>query len=242
MSYNVAIAKHFESRFRTSSRLDITGSSNVKVFIAFLSFDGTEYMYIKNFTSHPIDISQRIYIGSKSLATVVSSSDIEFIKNADFRLMAFKVMPECSYNFETSESIMGLMEHKNITDSELVIINYTDFTPLKHELQTSDLYDYMYKVDITQYINHFVNDGKNVTIKYRSSFNTLIEATILDNWLYLNDVRIFEKYMNKLEHTIKYFSDAPYQREWDTMAKELNVLLQACDYNTLKNIKDGLKK
>lgn len=242
MTYNVAIANHFESRFRTSSKLEITGSTTTKVFVAFLTFEGNEYMYIKNYTSHPIDISGQIFISSKNLVSVVEDSEINFFKNeANYRLMSFKVMAGYSYDFETNETISQLMNYEKLTNSELSIIDYTDFKPLKHQLQISDLYEYMYKVDITQYINHFSICETGVLIKYKTSCNTLLEATIIDNWLYMNDARSFEKYMSKLDHTLKYYSDIAYQREWDTMARELNGILQACDYDALKKIMSGIK-
>lgn len=242
MTYNVAIANHFESRFRTSSKIDITGSTTTKVFIAFLKFEGNDYMYIKNYTSYPIDISGQIFIGSKNLVSVVDDSEIDFFKNeANFSLMSFKVMAGCTYDFETSESISQLMDYEKLTNSEVSIVDYTDFKPLKHQLQISDLYEYMYKVDITQYINHFSKCDGGVIIKYKTSCNTLLEATIIDDWLYMNDARSFEKYMSKLDHTLKYNSDMSYQREWDTMARELNGLLQACDYDALKKIMSGIK-
>lgn len=238
MNHSKAIANHFKSKIRTLSTFELTGITNPKVFIAFCSFASKKYMYIKNYTSKPIMIGSD-YMGGKSLCCEVSDFKVDMIKSSVIQVAKSASIPDfVDCLTRTNYSFVDFIE---VDQSQLSIVDDYVLRPKTYKLSYSDDENYLYKYYIDEYTRHFTTTEENVLISYGVSSNTLIAAKVIDNHLYFSDAVLFERYMDKLIHHMKYTSDNGYKNSCDNTIFDIKGLLPTIDNDKLQLILKMMK-
>lgn len=241
MDYSRAIANHFYSKIRTLSTRELTGIDNPKVFIAFCSFASKEYMFIKNYTSKPIMIGES-YMAGKTLCCEINPIYINVIKTSPVKVSEPFDLPDFVDSLIASSA--NNIQFRKIEPQHLAIVSDYSVRPKTYKMSYSDIEEYLYKYDISDYKRHFSNNDGNgsVTMTYTTSSNTLISSKVIGDYLYCSDAIAFEKYMVKMIHSVMYSGDNSYKNRCDQAIFKIKGLMHILDAKNLETIANMMEE
>lgn len=234
LDFSKAIHNFLLNKLKTTSKVELFGYKNPKVLLNIVDFNNNKYVFIKNYTSKPIEINNKFMI-SKTSCFKITPNELIGYQNPIVSIQRVNSL------IDVSDSLLDINPFKeNVYDPvdkiHIVSIQSVNLTDIDYGIVISDDVNYLFSANVGEYIEHFTNHTGFVEVRYTTSTNILRNSRLIDTILYLNDVDQFKCYMDKLIHNKMYNADC------ESIKQDLFNIISGYEKNKLKQLLSTLTK